>query len=250
MRLKAYPNPGAGRRHHPAPSWRMLDGKVLRLCLTGFGLDAVARRVSQAHAGMGRGRVDGTPVGDFSAGRGAARDAPQPWWIPRRVLSVVSADVDAAAGVGAIWIVWRPKSLRMREHIALLEWFGEQWRYVGGSSGPGDDPVNVDVLDVRSGGGVLSLTRTIDPPRSLTAAPWIGCAKVRLGQDVGHVLIGAHRIENPKHCELIAVWTCPYNSRGVPPVIMALGRDGAELSHIGPHDSLDIHTWAQLREDL
>ncbi|MFF3000726.1 hypothetical protein ACFVTC_40255 [Streptomyces sp. NPDC057950] len=179
-----------------------------------------------------------------------ARDAPQPWWIPRRVLSVVSADVDAAAGVGAIWIVWRPKSLRMREHVALLEWFGEQWRYVGGGSGPGDDPVNVDVLNVRSGGGVLSLTRSTDPPHSITAAPWIGCAKVRLRRDVGQVLIGARRIENPKHCELITVWTSPYISRGVRPVIVALGRDGAELSRIGPNDSLDTHTWARLREEL
>lgn len=38
-----------------------------------------------------------------------ARDVPQPWWIPRRVLTVVSADVDVAAGVGAVWTVWRPK---------------------------------------------------------------------------------------------------------------------------------------------
>lgn len=120
----------------------------------------------------------------------------------------------------------------------------------GGSSGPGDDPVSVDVLDVRNGGGVLSLTRSSDPPRSITAAPWIGCAKVRLGRDVSHVLIGARRIENPEHCELIAVWTSPYVSRGARPVIAALRHDGAELSRIGPHDSLDTHSWARLREEL
>ncbi|MEU5533746.1 hypothetical protein [Streptomyces sp. NPDC020362] len=82
-----------------------------------------------------------------------AGDEPQPRWLPRRVLTVVSADVDTASGVGAIWIEWRPKSPRMCEHLALLEWYGEQWRYVGGGSGPGDDPVDVDgdVLDV--GGG-------------------------------------------------------------------------------------------------
>ncbi|KAK1184930.1 hypothetical protein B7755_046725 [Streptomyces sp. NBS 14/10] len=182
--------------------------------------------------------------------RVAAGDEPQPWWMPRRVLTVVSADVDATAGVGAIWAVWRPKSRRVREHITLLEWYGEQWRYVGGGSGPGDDPVDVDVLDVRSGGGVLSLTRSIDPPRSITTAPWIGCVKVRLGRDVGHVLIGARRIENPVQCRLIAVWTSPQIDRGARPVIVALGRDGAELSRIGPHDSLDTHTWARLREEL
>ncbi|WP_251982653.1 hypothetical protein [Streptomyces violaceusniger] len=166
------------------------------------------------------------------------------------MLTVVSADVDATAGVGAIWIVWRPKSPRTHEHIALLEWYDEQWRYVGGGSGSGDDPVNIDVLDVRNAGGVLSLTRSIDPPRSITAAPWISCAKVRLGRDVGHVLVGARRIENPKHCKLITVWTSPYVSRGARPVIVALGHHGAELSRIGPDDSLDTHTWARLREEL
>jgi hypothetical protein len=163
---------------------------------------------------------------------------------------VVSADVDTTAGVGAIWMVWRPKSPRTREHIALLEWYDEQWRYAGSASGSGDDPVEVDVLDVCNGGGVLSRTHGIDPPSSITAALWISCAKVRLGRDVGHVLIGSRRIGNPKHCKLIAVWKSPYVSRGTRPAIVALGRDDGELSRLGPHDSLDTHTWAQLREEL
>ncbi|MFF3964076.1 hypothetical protein ACFYZI_21285 [Streptomyces griseorubiginosus] len=178
-----------------------------------------------------------------------AGDETQPWWLPRRVLTVVSADVDDAAGVGAIWILWRPKSSRMREHIALLEWFGEQWRYVGGSSGSGDDPVDVKVLDVSNGGGVLSLTRSLDPPRSISAAPRISCVKVRLGRDASRVLIGVRRIEVPEQRSLIAVWTSPQTSHGVRPVIVALGRDGAELSRAGPHDSLDTHTGARLREE-
>jgi hypothetical protein len=182
--------------------------------------------------------------------RALAGDELQPWWMPRRMLTVVSADVDDTAGVGAVWILWRPKSSRMREHIELLEWFGEQWRYVGGGSGSGDDPVDVEVLDVRNGGGVLSLTRSFDPPRSVSVAPWISCFKVRLGRDVSHVLIGVRRIEAPEQRRLIAVWTSPQTSRGARPVIVALGRDGAELSRMGPHDSLDTHTWARLREEL
>ncbi|MFB6784685.1 hypothetical protein ACFCX0_47430 [Streptomyces sp. NPDC056352] len=74
------------------------------------------------------------------------------------------------------------------------------------------------MLDVRNGGGVLSLTRSIDPPRSITAAPWISCVKASLGRDIDHVLIGARRIGNPEHCKLIAVWTSPYISRGARPV--------------------------------
>lgn len=184
---------------------------------------------------------------------------PQPWWMPRRVLTVVSADVDAAAGVGAIWIVWRPKSPRMRDHIALLEWYGEQWRYAGGSSGSGDDLVDadaldaldaLDVLDVRDGGGALSLTRRLDPPRSITTAPWIGCAQVCLGRDVDHVVIGGRRLENPEHRRLIAVWTSPATGPRDRPVIVALGSDGVELSRMGLHDGLDSHTWARVREEL
>lgn len=170
--------------------------------------------------------------------------------MPRRVLTVVSADVDDKAGVGALWLEWRPKSPRMREHLVLLEWYGERWRYVGGGSGSGDDPVDVDVLDVCNGAGALSLTRGHDLPHSLTTAPWIGCAKVRLGRNVSHVLIGDRRIEVPERRTLIAAWTSPRLSRGLRPVIVALGRDGAELSRMGPHDSLDTHTWARLREEL
>lgn len=181
---------------------------------------------------------------------------PQPRWMPRRVLTVVSADVDAAAGVGAIWIVWRPKSPRTREHIALLEWYGERWRYAGGSSGSGDDLVDaelldgLDVLDVRSGGGALSLTRWLAPPRSVITAPWIGCVKVCLGQDVDHVVVGGRRMENPEHRRLIAVWTSPATGPRDRPVIVALSSDGVELSRIGPYDGLDSHTWAQVREEL
>lgn len=182
--------------------------------------------------------------------RASAAQEPQPWWVPRRVLTVVSADVDDAAGVAAIWILWRPKSSGMREHVEVLEWFGDQWCYVGGGSGSGDDLADVDVLEVRNGGGALSLTRSLDPPRSLATAPWISCVKVRLGQDVKHVLIGARRIEVPEQRSLIAVWTSPRSSRATRPVIVALGRDGAELSRIGPHDGLDTHTWAQLRQSL
>ncbi|WP_344401587.1 hypothetical protein [Streptomyces longisporus] len=162
----------------------------------------------------------------------------------------MSTDVHTTIGAAAIWIVARPKSPRAREHIALLEWHDKRWRHVGGSSGPADDPVDVEVLEVQQGGGVFSLTRSTDPPRSLTTAPWISCVKVRLGRDVGHVLIDGRRLENPEQCRLIAVWTSPYPTRAARPVIVAMGRDGAELSRLGPDDSLDTHTWARLREEL
>ncbi|MGW3203260.1 hypothetical protein [Streptomyces sp. NPDC001135] len=184
-----------------------------------------------------------------------ARADPQPWWMPRRVLTVVSADVDAASAVAAVWMLWRPKSRRTREHTELLEWYDERWQYLGGGWGDGDgddDGADVDVLDVRTAAGSLSLTRRLGPPGSLTAAPWIGCGIVRLGPDVGHVLIGARRIEAPERRGLIAVWTSPRTGtgHGTRPVIAALAADGTELSRIGPHDGLDSHTRARLRDEL
>ncbi|MFJ1694411.1 hypothetical protein ACIO6T_21275 [Streptomyces sp. NPDC087532] len=163
---------------------------------------------------------------------------------------MISADIDNTAGVGAVWIVWHPKSSRAREHTALLEWYDEQWRYVGGGSGPVDDPADVDVIEVRGGGGALSLTRSLDPPHSFATAPWISCAAVHLGRDVGHILIGNRRIAAPEERKLVAAWTSQQVNRGARPVIVAFGRDGTELSRIGPHDSLDTHTWARLREEM
>ncbi|MFI1361007.1 hypothetical protein ACH4TV_46720 [Streptomyces sp. NPDC020898] len=181
---------------------------------------------------------------------------PQPRWMPGRVLTVVSADVDTGAGVGAVWMVWRPRSARAREHFPLLERYEGQWRYVGGaSSGPVDEPFEVngiggEVLEIRSAGGALSLLRRVDPPRSIETAPAIGCVVVQLGPDVGHILVGDRRIRVPERRRLIAAWMAPAVRRGVRPVIVALGRDGAEVSRIGPYDSLDSHTWGRVGEEL
>ncbi|WP_330289204.1 hypothetical protein [Streptomyces sp. NBC_00576] len=176
---------------------------------------------------------------------------PQPWWMPRRLLTVVSADVDAGAGVGAVWMVWRPGAAREsvpQEHIAFVEWYEEQWRYVGGGISSANDPadVDVDVIEVRGGSGALSLTRRLDPPRSFETAPWIACVCVYLGPDVDHILVGDRRFDASGQRRVVAVWKGPQIRRGVRPVIVAVGCDGGELSRIGPLDSLDSRTWARV----
>jgi len=35
-------------------------------------------------------------------------------------------------------------------------------------------------------------------------------------------------------------------SGGLRPLIVAVGRDGSELSRIGPHDSMDSYTWVKV----
>lgn len=184
---------------------------------------------------------------------------PQPWWVPRRVLTVVSADVDTGAGVGAVWMVWRPGAARAsasvsasREYVEFLEWYDGRWRSVGGGNSSANDPtdVEVDVIEIRGGDGALSLTRRLDPPRSFETAPWIACVRVYLGPDVDHILVGDRRFDAPAQRRVVAVWKGPQVRRMTRPVIVALGRDGSELSRIGPLDSLDTYTWARLREEL
>src|SRR5258708_4368027 len=60
--------------------------------------------------------------------------APQPGWLPRRWLTVVSGDVDVDAGIGAVWLVWRPRAAKAETHTALMELCGAEWQYTGGDS--------------------------------------------------------------------------------------------------------------------
>ncbi|MEV5593095.1 hypothetical protein [Streptomyces sp. NPDC052496] len=195
---------------------------------------------------------------------------PQPRRLPRRVLTVVSADADTTAGVGAVRIVWRPKSAGAREQTVLLERYEGRWRYVGGGgSGPVEEPVDTGMLDVGSGGGALSHTRRQDPSHSAAVGPYICWAGIHVGQEVARLLVGDRlvggrlvggrlvggrlvgdrRTAAPGRRRLIVVWTAAHLGRGTRPRIVALGRDGTELSRLGPHDSLDTHTWARLREE-
>ncbi|WP_371661490.1 hypothetical protein [Streptomyces sp. NBC_00280] len=175
--------------------------------------------------------------------------------MPRRVLAVVSADVDEGAGVGAVWMVWRPGAVGAREHIEYLEWYGGRWRSLGGASSsvgdPADIDADVDVIEVRGGSGSLSLSRRLDPPRSVETALWIACVQVYLGADVDHVLVGGRRFDvSSGQRRVVAVWKGPQVRRGWRPVIVAFGRDGRELSRIGPLDSLDSRTWARVWGEL
>ncbi|MDX2548947.1 hypothetical protein PV331_45030 [Streptomyces sp. WI04-05B] len=179
----------------------------------------------------------------------------QPRWLPRRLLTVVSADVDDEAGVGVVWMVWRPGASResvSREHLEFVEWHEGRWRSLGGVGSFVGDPVEVeaDGIEVRGGAGSLSLTRRLDPPRSVEAALWIACVRVYTGRDIDHVLVGDRRFDVSEGRRVVAVWKGPQIRRGYRPDIVALDRDGVELSRIGPLDSLDSRTWARVREEL
>ena len=183
--------------------------------------------------------------------------APQPGWLPRRWLTVVSGDVDLGGGIGAVWLVWRPGSAGAETHTALMERCGRQWRYTGGGSASGGDvatgrraagqPGQVGMIECGGGAGGLGYAWRLQHPRSVTAAPWVGSSELRVAAEVGHLLVGGRRIEVPGHGRLIVAWKSrSTGSGGLRPLIVAVGHDGSELSRIGPHDSMDSYTWAKL----
>ena len=69
---------------------------------------------------------------------------PQPGWLPRRQVTVLSGDVDVDAGCGAVWLVWRPWSSKAETYTARVEHDGGHFRHigagvVGGGAVPGRD---------------------------------------------------------------------------------------------------------------
>lgn len=183
--------------------------------------------------------------------------APQPGWLPRRWLTVVSGDVDLDEGIGAVWLAWRPGSAKAETHTALIERCGGQWRYTGGGSASGSDvagarsaagrPGQIGMIEVGGGTGRLSYAYRLQHLHSVTTAPWVGSSELRVAAEVDHLLLGQRRIEVPGHGRLIVAWKSPSTGCwGLRPLIVAVGRDGSELSRIGPHDRIDSYTWATL----
>ena len=184
-------------------------------------------------------------------------EPPQPGWLPRRWLTVVSGDVDLDGGIGAVWLVWRPGSAKAETHTALMERCGGRWRYTGGGSASGGDvvterraagqPGQIGMIEGGGGAGGLGYAWRLKHPHSITAAPWVGSSELRVAAEVGHLLVGGRRIEVPGHGRLIVAWKSrSTGSGGLRPLIVAMGRDGSELSRIGPHDSMDSYHWAKL----
>ncbi|HEY3479351.1 MAG TPA: hypothetical protein VGL02_10690 [Streptomyces sp.] len=176
----------------------------------------------------------------------------QPAWLPRRLLTVVSGDVDAEAGVAAVWTVWRPGSADHSEsHVQLFEHVDAGWVSLGGGGGwaqelparrlPAGDPGQIGMVEMVGGGGGVSSRRPEGgPPR------WIGYEELRLAAEVDHLVIGDRRAEVPDDGALVAVWTMPSAVVGpaARPPITCVGRGGEVLSTLGPSAGMDSYTFA------
>jgi hypothetical protein len=182
--------------------------------------------------------------------------APQPGWLPRRWLTVLSGDMDLDGGIGAVWLVWRPRSAKAETHTALIERCGGHWQYTGGSSVSGvpvaadrsaRQPGQIGMIEIGAEAGGLSYAYRLLPTHSITLAPWVGASELQVAAEVSHLLLGERRIKVPGHGMLIVAWKSRYTGiGGLRPLIVAVGRDGSELSRIGPHDSMDSYTWAMV----
>jgi hypothetical protein len=186
------------------------------------------------------------------------RRTPQPGWLPRRYLTVVSADVDLDSGIGAVWLVRRPGSARAETLTARIERHGGRWEYGGAGRGaPGDveagrraagHPGQSGMIELGGHSGGVSNAYLLEHPHSpASAAPWVEASELRAAAEVSHLLIGERRVEVPAHGRVIVVWKSPLTaSGGTRPLITAFGSDGSELSRIGPHDRMDSYSSAKL----
>jgi hypothetical protein len=103
------------------------------------------------------------------------------------------------------------------------------------------------MIECGGGAGGVSYAYRLQHPHSISAAPWVGASELRVAAEVSHLLLGDRRIQVPRNGRLIVAWKSRSTGNGgLRPLIVAVGHDGSELSRIGPHDSLDSYTWANL----
>ncbi|MFI0259248.1 hypothetical protein ACH4OW_09455 [Streptomyces sp. NPDC017056] len=194
----------------------------------------------------------------------------QPCRAPRRLLTVVSGDLDTAAGVAGLWLVRRPRSAHATSHTLLFERCGRDWTYVGGSSGTADplpgrrrkagEPGQAGMVEVAGTGSVVSRAHVAHlHDVAPLALPLIGCAELHVAAEVDHLVAGGRRVEVPAHGSLIVVWRFPplpgtaapgkalSGPAATRPLIRCLAADGSPLSELRPGDYLDSFTWQRLR---
>ena len=101
-------------------------------------------------------------------------------------------------------------------------------------------------------GGVSSAWRLQHRGPSIDA-PWVEASELRVAAEVDHLLIGEQRrrVQVPGHGRVVVAWKPPSAGRaGIRPLIVAVRRNGSELSRIGPADVMDTYTTVKLSGDL
>ena len=208
------------------------------------------------------------------AGLAVLAGRPLHWWQRLGGLTVVASDIDADAGVAAVWLARWPGTRRAVEETLEFEWIDGGWRYLGGGSGSGQEE-RFSAADRPSGaragpasmmtcGGSTSVRslkkrqeqRTAGAatgaagPASVAEAGWVACAQFRVAAEIETLQIGERRISVPAHGYVLAVWKAP-PSLDIPsrPRIEALRRDGSAVTRFEPGAHLDSLSLAAIDEE-
>jgi len=172
----------------------------------------------------------------------------------------LASDVDDDGGVAAVWLVRHPGSLDSAQHTLEFE-RRDGWRLLGGASSNAQEfsldhrpsaPVHgpANMLNLVSSSASRS---RIDRERlagglGVAGAGWVACAGFRVASEVSHLQAGDRVIPVPGHGYAIVAWrSAPVLTR---PPIAALSHNGARLSELGPHDSLDSLSWETIEQAL
>jgi hypothetical protein len=192
-----------------------------------------------------------------SVGRRVLRGRPvRPW--PRltaRRIVLPASDVDADAGVAAVWLVRRPGSPRQSEETWLYERGPRHWEPLGGAVGYGGKGIGPDsgTLGTRPSAahsGPGGMLRHSGGGGSLNRGAFISCEHLRVAAEVEYIQAGKRRLSVPEHGYVLVVWkSAPAVLPSGRPPIAAVGRDGAVLTELGPHDYLDSLTRATLEDE-
>jgi hypothetical protein len=168
-------------------------------------------------------------------------------------------DIDAGAGVAAVWFVRRAGRPDAVEDVCLFERVEGSWRYLGGGGSQGEFLLTGRPSAARAGPASLMTSWTgcavrssadrdaQSHPGDLTDVGWVACALFRVAAEVAHLQADTRRIEVPWHGYVIVAWKAPPVSELPPkPPIAAIGADGSRLTELGSHDHLDSLTWAAI----
>lgn len=182
---------------------------------------------------------------------------PLRWRHRRAGVVVVARDIDADAGVAAVWLVRRAAGPDAVEEICQFERVGGSWRYLGGGgrrgnflltgrpsasrAGPASLMTSLSGCSVRSSADRDAQGR----PGDFTDVGWVACAMFRAAAEVAYLQAGTRRIVVPWHGYVVVAWKAPPASE-IParPPVAAIGEDGSPLTELGPRDHLDRLTWA------
>ena len=186
--------------------------------------------------------------------------------LPRRHLRagivVVASDIDADAGVAAVWLARAVRRPRFEE-ICQYERVAGNWQYVGGGGSNagefapgGRQSVSVagPASVLRHLGGVAGRSRAdreaqgdqLDPSR----AGWVAGATFRVAAEVTCLQVGGRRVGVPEHGHVVVAWKTAPAERPPRPPITALSADGTILSELRPGDHIDTLTWAAIEKAI